>query len=219
MFVGTKEGFALPVVNAAKRARGCHLFERFKPGTFSNGEQMLRHCKQKVVNHLDEEMPGFDRQLQTRAAIKPDLVVCLNARENYVLLHECGLHNIPTIGIVDTNTNPTWVTYPIPANDDSIRSITLIAGVLGRAAEQGVATRLKRAELGYVDFVPTPNLELPTSAEVEAWHREKRSLNSPLQQMEDEMEQAFLPPNDLAEFNNSAESSDKAVGDDLSTTG
>jgi small subunit ribosomal protein S2 len=38
--------------------------------------------------------------------------------ENYVLLHECGLNNIPTIGIIDTDADPNWVIYAIPANDD-----------------------------------------------------------------------------------------------------
>lgn len=170
LFVGTRHGQVLPVVQAAKMARGCHLFYRFKPGTFANGEQLLRNCKQKVINHLDEEMAGFGPQLTNRASIKPDLVVCLNTRENYVLLHECGMHNIPTIGIVDTDTNPTWVTYPIPANDDSLRSITLIAGTLGRAAEQGVATRLRRAKKGHVDFTPTAGLRMPAPHEVNAWH-------------------------------------------------
>ena len=51
-------------------------------------------------------------------ALRPDLVVCLNPRENYIMLHECGLNGIPTIGVVDTDSDPTWVTYPVPANDD-----------------------------------------------------------------------------------------------------
>lgn len=71
-----------------------------------------------MVDQNDQEMPEYKPQLKERAALKPDLVVCLNPLENYVLLHECGTNGIPTIGIIDTDANPTWVTYPIPANDD-----------------------------------------------------------------------------------------------------
>ena len=72
----------------------------------------------KVVDEFGEELEGYEEQLVDRSTLKPDLVVCVNPLENYVLLHECGLNNIPTIGIIDTDADPTWVTYPIPANDD-----------------------------------------------------------------------------------------------------
>ena len=71
-----------------------------------------------MVDEFDQTVSGFESQLTERPVLKPDLVVCLNPLENYVLLHECGLNNIPTIGIIDTDADPTWVTYPIPANDD-----------------------------------------------------------------------------------------------------
>ena len=80
------------------------------------------------------------------STLKPSLVVVLNCPENQVCLHECALQNIPTIGIVDTDVNPSWVTYQIPANDDSWRSVALVAGVLSRAAADGNIERLKYAK-------------------------------------------------------------------------
>ena len=82
------------------------------------------------------------------------------------VLHECGLYTVPTIGVIDTDANPSWVTYPIPANDDSQRSISLIAGVLSRAAEEGqrmrkdaalrgVATYSKKVAKRYLEDVAT----------------------------------------------------------------
>lgn len=118
LFVGTRAGQDRCVVKAAELARGCHLFERWTPGSLTNGQQILGRCRVKVVDHLDQDVPGFEEQLAERASLKPDLVVCLNPLENYVLLRECGQNNIPTIGIIDTDADPTWVTYPIPANDD-----------------------------------------------------------------------------------------------------
>ena len=118
LFAGTRSGQDRCVVKAAKLAGGCHLFERWIPGSITNGLQILGRCKLKVVDEFDNDMEGFDQQLIERESLKPDLVVCLNPLENWVLLHECALNNIPTIGIIDTDANPTWVTYPIPANDD-----------------------------------------------------------------------------------------------------
>jgi small subunit ribosomal protein S2 len=118
LFVGTRKGHDRCVVKAAELSKGYHLFERWLPGSITNGQQILERCRTKVVDHLDNEIPGFDAQLSIRPVLKPDLVVCLNPLENQTLLHECALNHIPTIGIIDTDADPTWVTYPIPANDD-----------------------------------------------------------------------------------------------------
>lgn len=118
LFVGTRDGHDRAVSRAAELAKAYHLFERWIPGSITNGKQILGRCKTKVVNEHDADVAGFDDQLYDRPVLRPDLVVCLNPLENYVLLHECALNNIPTIGVIDTNADPTWVTYPIPANDD-----------------------------------------------------------------------------------------------------
>ena len=145
LFVGTRIGQARCVVNAAQMAQGCHLFERWTPGSITNGHQILGRCKMKVVDMLDNEVEE-SKIKGDRPVLKPDLVVCLNPIENWVMLHECGLNAIPTIGIIDTDANPTWVTYPIPANDDSLRCVQVVAGVLGRAGEEGQARRLEKAQ-------------------------------------------------------------------------
>ena len=155
LFVGTRPGQDRCVVKAAQLAGGCHLFERWTPGTITNGHQILTYCKTKVVDEFDRDIPGFDEELSDRPVLKPDLVVCLNPLENWVMLHECGLNAIPTIGIIDTDANPTWVTYPIPANDDSLRCVQVIAGVLGNAGKEGQERRREAATEGYVTYQPT----------------------------------------------------------------
>ena len=114
-----------------------------------------------VVDEFDREVSGFDEQLVDRSVLKPDLVICLNPLENYVMLHECALANIPTIGVIDTDANPTWVTYPIPANDDSIRCIQVIAGVLGRAGQEGQAKRRIAATNGRITYAPSEGFTVP----------------------------------------------------------
>ncbi|KAF2760705.1 ribosomal protein S2 [Pseudovirgaria hyperparasitica] len=161
LFVGTRGGQERCVVKAAELAGGCHIFERWIPGSITNGQQLLGHCEIKVVDEHDQEVPGFDDLTSERAVLKPDLVVCLNPIENAVLLHECAMEPIPTIGIIDTNADPTKVTYPIPANDDSLRCVQVIAGVLGRAAESGRQARLEAAKRNEYTFAPAAGLQLP----------------------------------------------------------
>jgi small subunit ribosomal protein S2 len=171
LFVGTRTGQARCVVNAARMAKGCHLFARWIPGSITNGDQILGGCGMRAVDELDNDvnLRLVDEKLSDHRALKPDLVVCLNPLENYICLHECGLQNIPTIGIIDTDADPTWVTYPIPANDDrqvpfprhlsdrlteslSLRCVQLIAGVLGRAGESGQKKRIAAAQTGLVTW-------------------------------------------------------------------
>ncbi|KAI5308426.1 28S ribosomal protein S2, mitochondrial [Ascosphaera atra] len=146
LFVGTRKGQARVVVNAAKFAGGYHVFERWIPGTLTNAQRVLSGCELQIVDAFDRPIPDMQKHLENWPPLKPDLVVCLNPLENVPLLHECGLLTIPTIGIIDTDADPTRVTYPIPANDDSLRSVAFIAGVLGRAGQAGQKNRLELAQ-------------------------------------------------------------------------
>ncbi|KAK4099138.1 hypothetical protein N658DRAFT_475829 [Parathielavia hyrcaniae] len=177
LFVGTRKEHMPVVVNAAEMAQACHLFQRWKPGAITNREVILRSAPLKIVNERDKEVAGFDTHLRDRRPVMPDLVVCLNPLENYALLHECGLASIPTIGVIDTDADPTWVTYQIPANDDSVRSITLIAGVLGRAGERGQQRRLADANSGVCTWENEREVErfITKDAMNKAWAEVKES--------------------------------------------
>ena len=152
LFVGTRPGHEQCVTAASKRAGGCHVFDKWIPGTITNSLNILGNCRTKLVDEFDQEIPGYAQDLSERVPLRPDLVVVLNPIENWALLHECGLHNIPTIGILDTNANPNWLTYPIPANDDSLRAVQLITGALGRAGEAGQQIRRELADEGHVPY-------------------------------------------------------------------
>ncbi|KAL4880032.1 ribosomal protein S2, flavodoxin-like domain-containing protein [Aspergillus karnatakaensis] len=167
LFVGTRKGQKQAVVRAATLAKGYHIFERWIPGSLTNSEQLLGKCEKKVVNGLDEELPEYKEVLLEKSALKPDLAIVLNPLENTALLHECGLNNVPTIGIIDTDADATKVTYPIPANDDSQRSVELIAGVLGRAGEAGQKRRLEEAKRGSLAYTPVDPKDITSAREEE----------------------------------------------------
>lgn len=155
LFVGTKKNtiYRDIVVTSAQRADGYHIFSRWIPGSLTNGQQILEGGAIKIVNGKDVDL-GMDQIVnsENKSVLRPDLVIVLNPMENEVCLHECGIYNIPTIGIVDTNVNPAWVTYPVPGNDDSPRSVALISGVLSRAAEEGQRSRKEAAAEGRVTY-------------------------------------------------------------------
>ncbi|TGZ84957.1 ribosomal protein S2 [Ascodesmis nigricans] len=139
LVVGTRAGQERTVVQTAEMMGGYHLFTRWTAGGITNARQILAGEKVVEINDLGEPNPSGP--MEDPIPVRPDLVICLNPLENYVLLKECGQFGIPTIGVIDTDADPTWVTYPIPANDDSLRCISLIAGVLGRAGQAGLRRR------------------------------------------------------------------------------
>jgi small subunit ribosomal protein S2 len=118
LIVGTRKGQMEIVTRAAQMAGACHVFTKWTPGAITNRDMILRTSRTKVVDKADKDVDGFDIYTGTARPLLPDLVICLNPKENYTLLYECGLKNIPTIGIIDTDADPSWVTYTIPANDD-----------------------------------------------------------------------------------------------------
>ena len=150
LFVGTRKNQRDIVVRAAHLAQGCHVFDKWVSGAITNRDQILRNSSVEIIDHNDRPIEDFDAHLAERRAVAPDLVVCLNPLENFVLLRECAGASIPTIGIIDTDADPGRVTYAIPANDDSLRSVGTIAGILGRAAELGNKRRLRDAKQGIV---------------------------------------------------------------------
>ncbi|KAI7786142.1 30S ribosomal protein S2 [Diaporthe eres] len=159
LFVGNRKGQMEVTARSAEMAGACHLFSRWVPGTITNRDQILGRGGLHVVDERDKPLQGFEGHLTERRPLMPELVVVLNPLENYTMLQECAQENIPTIGLIDTDADPTQVTYVIPGNDDSLRSVSVIAGVLGRAGERGQARRKADANKGVCTWRNQPDME------------------------------------------------------------
>lgn len=194
LFVGNRKGQMEVTARSAEMAGACHLFSRWVPGTITNRDQILGRGGLHVVDERDQPMQGFEGHLTERRPLMPELVVVLNPLENYTMLQECAQENIPTIGLIDTDADPTQVTYVIPGNDDrcvlsiylptycsplpptppcftysmpfantvrtnSLRSVSVIAGVLGRAGERGQARRKADANKGVCTWRNQPDMQ------------------------------------------------------------
>lgn len=130
LFVGNRKGQMEVTARSAEMAGACHLFSRWVPGTITNRDQILGRGGLHVVDEKDRPLPGFDGHLTERRPLMPELVVVLNPLENYTMLQECAQENIPTIGLIDTDADPTQVTYVIPGNDDRYASTHLSTALL-----------------------------------------------------------------------------------------
>ncbi len=80
----------------------------------------------------------------------PAAMFVIDVHDERIAVREASRMNIPVIGISDTNADPSSVTYPIPANDDAIRSLTLITSVLTKALlkARGKSTDIQNATPG-----------------------------------------------------------------------
>lgn len=72
---------------------------------------------------------------------QPAAIFIVDIIKEHIALNEAKRLNIPTFGMVDTNSNPTMVDFPIPANDDATKSISIIMDVVCNAIKEGLAER------------------------------------------------------------------------------
>jgi len=72
----------------------------------------------------------------------PAALFVIDTKKEMLAIREANKLKIPIIGIVDTNADPTEVQYPIPANDDAIRAIKLLCGVVANAVNDGKKNKI-----------------------------------------------------------------------------
>lgn len=158
LFVGTKRQAGKIIKAAAERAEMPYVSERWLGGTFTNFEKILIGKKrletlleQKASGELakkytKKELGELDREMK-RLEIKfggikqiskiPDAVFVVDMEEEATAIVEARRVGVPIVAITDTNVDPALADYPIPANDDAIRSIELITGAIADAVIAG----------------------------------------------------------------------------------
>ncbi|KAI7821640.1 ribosomal protein S2, flavodoxin-like domain-containing protein, partial [Kickxella alabastrina] len=141
LFAGARKDHRQMAVDAALLAEQYFVTGKWIPGTLTNPRPLLGKHIMYVEDIWDEEKAKLKKEGDGLKTYKPDLIIALNPLECKTMLAECKLAHVPTVGIVDTNCDPRLVTYPVPCNDDSMRAVAIVAGVLARAAKEGMDMR------------------------------------------------------------------------------
>ena len=152
LFVGTKKQARDIVQQEADRCGMFYIVERWLGGTLTNFSTIKKSIKrlkmlEKEGSNLYDNLTKKETQMLNRERVKlsdqhrgikdmrrlPEAVILVDAQYEEIAIQEATRLEIPVIAIVDSNTDPTKVAYPIPANDDSIRSIQLILSSMADA--------------------------------------------------------------------------------------
>src|SRR5690606_34076700 len=76
----------------------------------------------------------------------PAALFIIDVKKEHIAVAEALKLSIPTFAMVDTNSDPSNIDFPIPANDDASKSISLIAGIIGKAIQEGLDERKRDKE-------------------------------------------------------------------------
>jgi small subunit ribosomal protein S2 len=113
------------------RGRARHLQDleaKFASGEFKKYTKFEQAKKMEEVERLEKKVGGI-KGMETF----PGAIVIADTKEAGLVLHEAGKMGVPVVGIVDTNTDPSRVDYPIPGNDDALSSLRLLFAYLGQS--------------------------------------------------------------------------------------
>lgn len=168
LFVGTKSQAKSVVEAEAKRANSNYVSERWLGGMLTNFVTIRKSIKRLTAIDKMEVDGTFDRLTKKERLLlnrerdrlrkvfggiedmsrTPGAIFVVDIKKEHIALKEAKVLGIPIIAMVDTNTDPDLVDFPIPANDDSIRSIDLISKTIADAILEGSSlSRIRIAEL------------------------------------------------------------------------
>ncbi len=155
LFVGTKKQAQDIVQQEADRCSMFYIVERWLGGTLTNFSTIKKSIKrlkmlEKEGSSLYENLTKKETQMLNREKVKladqhrgikdmrrlPDAIIIVDAQYEDTAIREAKRLDIPVIAIVDSNTDPNKVDIPIPANDDSIRTIQLIISAMADAVNE-----------------------------------------------------------------------------------
>jgi len=153
LFVGTKKQAQEAAEESANRVEMYFVNERWLGGTLTNFKTIRNRIKRldeiekmeqdgtfellpkKEVINIRKEYEKLNKNLRGIREMKklPDAMVIVDPRKEEIAIREARKLNIPVFGVVDTNCDPDMVDYVIPGNDDAVRSVKLMIGVLTNA--------------------------------------------------------------------------------------
>src|SRR5437764_1390403 len=184
MFIGTKKQAQDAVAEQATRVGMPYVNQRWLGGmltNFSTVHKRLQRLKElELIDFDDVAASGItkkellvlkrekDKLEKTLGGIRdmsrvPSAVWIVDTKKEHIAISEARKLNIPVVAILDTNCDPDEVDYPIPGNDDAIRSVSLLTRVVADAVADGLLAR---------SGAPTAGEEKAADGPLPEWERE-----------------------------------------------
>ena len=167
LFVGTKKQAQESIAEQATRVGQPYVNQRWLGGLLTNFQTVSKRlARMKELEELDFDdtaKSGFtkkellikkrelDKLHKSLGGIRnltktPSALWVVDTKKEHLAIDEAKKLGIPVIGILDTNCDPDEVTYPIPGNDDAIRSVALLTRIVADAAAEGLIQRHQKPE-------------------------------------------------------------------------
>ncbi|MFI5068345.1 MAG: 30S ribosomal protein S2, partial [Streptosporangiales bacterium] len=167
LYVGTKKQAQEAVAEQARRVGMPYVNQRWLGGMLTNFQTVFKRLQRlKELEELDfddvagsgmtkkellqlrREKDKLDRSLGGIRDMSrvPSAVWVVDTKKEHIAVSEARKLGIPVIAILDTNCDPDEVTYPIPGNDDAIRSVSLLTRVIADAVADGLIARAGAAD-------------------------------------------------------------------------
>ncbi|KAA8722574.1 30S ribosomal protein S2 [Corynebacterium spheniscorum] len=166
LFVGTKKQAQEAVQNEAERVGMPYVNHRWLGGMLTNFQTVSKRLhRMKELQAMDAAEDGYEGRTKkevlmlTRERTKlervlggiaemtkvPSALWIVDTNKEHIAVNEAHKLNIPVVAILDTNCDPDDVNFPVPGNDDAIRSTALLTRIISTAVEEGKKAREERA--------------------------------------------------------------------------
>ncbi|MEE2745259.1 MAG: 30S ribosomal protein S2 [Pseudomonadota bacterium] len=184
LIVGTKRQASAPIEEAAKKCGQYYVNHRWLGGMMTNwntisisikrlhsldqslAEENLGLTKKELLK-LNRERDKLERAL---GGIKdmgglPDVLFVVDTNKESIAVAEANKLGIPVIGVIDSNSDPSGIDYPIPGNDDSYRAISLYCDLISKAVLSGIQEEIKHGAEDFGALEEPPEEIIPEAAE------------------------------------------------------
>ena len=184
LFVGTKRQASTKIADAAKRCGQYYVNHRWLGGmmtnwrTISNSIKRLRDLDEKLggetegltkkeVLNLTRERDKLERAL---GGIKemgglPDILFVIDTNKEDIAVAEANKLGIPVIGVIDSNSDPKGINFPVPGNDDALRAINLYCDLVAGAVFSGLQSEVTASGGDLGEAFEAPVEDLPPKPE------------------------------------------------------
>ena len=179
LFVGTKRQASETISESASQCAQYYVNHRWLGGTLTNWKTISNTIARlkSIQETLDEEESAGltkkellkltrerDKLELSIGGIKnmgslPDLIFVIDTVREQIAIKEANKLNIPIAAIIDTNCDPEGITYPIPGNDDSTKSIKLYCDLVSQAALDGISIQSQKVQEETQDKKEKPQKE------------------------------------------------------------